>query len=233
MDHPTVPPIPAANRAEEAALLGALRCACGARLKFRNLRHRNLRDRRHYDWLRADCSACGAASEVLFDIPGWFRPWVLRGGVVAFGLIGILALGAATILPGMSDGDRRNGLVAAPFGFAMAGFCLWGLRSVRTLDYPVPAAARPPLEGEEAAMASALQALGIPLDFTASDPATALTGGMAKAGLWQGIRRLEAGDAAGARTAFATVLSGLERETDPRWEPVRAAARALAERAGR
>lgn len=225
MDHPTVPPIPAGSRAEEAALLHTLRCACGAKLKFRNRRHRNLRDGCHYDWMTAVCPSCGTTREVLFDISGWFKLWILWMGAVAFGLLGLFALGAATVLPGMSGEDRRNGLIAAPFCLTLAGFCLWAVLSVGRLDYAVASAG-----GEDAAMAEALAELGIPLDFGVSDPAAALTGGAAKAGLWEGIRRMRTGDAAGARNAFEAVLKGLEGEADPRWEPVRGAARKLLDR---
>jgi tetratricopeptide (TPR) repeat protein len=79
-----------------------------------------------------------------------------------------------------------------------------------------------PLESEsEAPIESTLRELGLPLDFSITDPQTAFIGGFAKATIFHGYQALKAGDLEKAISAFASVVDLLTTEGDPKFsEPL-------------
>jgi hypothetical protein len=69
-------------------------------------------------------------------------------------------------------------------------------------------------------MIESLRRLGVPLDFGVSTPSSALFGGVIKAGLYNGVRKLEAGDVDGALESFDAVIHTAQR--DPSFGKVQA-----------
>jgi len=228
VNFPTTFPVLTDSQGEERGILQSSPCSCGERFTYDRVRHRNLQSGRYYDWRKGRCPSCGSTREYLFDISNWYSPGILKFSFVILILFGGFGLAVATILPGMSSGNRSAGMMVGPIFIALAGICFWLLRGVVKLDYPVPG----PLElaaehGNSDTMAGILSSLGISMDSQSSDPLTALVGGAAKAGLWQGIRQMEQGNLLDASRTFETVLAGLENEKDPRWESIRSAAQQL------
>jgi len=58
----------------------------------------------------------------------------------------------------------------------------------------------------DADMESTLRELGLPLDFSVTDPQTAFSGGFAKATIFHGYQALNAGDLEKAISSFASVI---------------------------
>lgn len=92
--------------------------------------------------------------------------------------------------------------------------------AVVPLDYPdlrLSATRDPALE-----MMSTLERLGVPLDFGISTPKAALVGGVVKAGLYQGVKKIEAGQFDEAIASLDSVLK--TAGDDPAFAAVRAVA---------
>jgi hypothetical protein len=93
--------------------------------------------------------------------------------------------------------------------------------AVVPLDYP---ALRLVQRDSADDMITTLDRLGVPLDFGQSSPSAALFGGLIKAGLYQGVRKIEAGAYDEAIESLTSVLSTAER--DPAFAKVAAAVHA-------
>ncbi len=88
---------------------------------------------------------------------------------------------------------------------------------------------KPELLGSEtdAAMESTLRELGLPLDFSVTDPQTAFTGGFAKATIFHGYQALSAGELDEAISSFTSVIDFLATESDSRFAEALAVAHYL------
>lgn len=73
---------------------------------------------------------------------------------------------------------------------------------------------------EDQEMAAALAKLGIPLDFGATTPQDAMTGGAAKAGIFRGFRSLEERRWDEALARLGSVVDLLTRSADAKWNKV-------------
>jgi hypothetical protein len=81
--------------------------------------------------------------------------------------------------------------------------------AVVPLDYP---ALRLVQRDSADDMITTLERLGVPLDFGQSSPSAALLGGVVKAGLYHGVRKIEAGAYDEAIESLTSVLSTAERD---------------------
>jgi hypothetical protein len=219
--------MPVTSTQQERAIIAGMRCSsCGGRPKLAFEHYLNTSNKRYYDWGRGACRKCGSRVEILFDITDYFRPGSMKVAIV---ICFVLAIGSLGIM-GYELSHRGRNVLPAAIGVVVFGafgaFGVYRLRGLKTRSHAVPEGAG---DGRAAGdrdseMARTLQQLGIPLDVGTTDAQTALLGGIAKAGIFNGVGRLQKGEFDAAISAFDSVLGGLESADSERWKAVRAAA---------
>jgi len=214
----------------EYAHVRATACVCGG--PFAGRGQRLLIDPasgRRYDEIEAACAKCGASRAFLFDISEFFgrREPAPRSERGCFIVIWTLAAAAAV---GGVFAWRAGIAPLALIAFAAALFLAWNGRPARPGEAPPPPP--PPLDGgDDEKMIRALERLGIPLDMGTTDPADALVGGAAKAGIFVNVQALEGRRWEDAAKGFSSTLSLLSKRAEPQWNTLKGVVHRLRARA--
>lgn len=123
-------------------------------------------------------------------------PGTIRKAIVASVILTVAGI-ALAFVPAL----RVAGIALAVI---FAGFALLGMRNLRLATRPV---VHVPPPADDARMFAVLESLGIPLSFGATDPATALRSGAAKAAIYRGFELRVAGKFDEAIAAWQSAIN--------------------------
>lgn len=234
---------------EEYAITHSTACPCGG--FFVSRRQQLLFDQqtgKRYDLLSAACVRCNAEREFLFDINSFFgkgatakasarvaQPPASMGQLkFLFAVCILFALLAIAVLFGAL---KVHAYEEEPRGamYFLLGLCALGiwllLRRMSQLKGEQSGGARSQNAAAAGGQASDMQVtlarLGIPLDFSVTDPRTAMVGGIAKAGIYRGYKSLEANDPDAAIQSFSLVIDNTVVKEASGLTPLRAVAHHL------
>lgn len=148
---------------------------------------------------------------------------------IAFLVAAALLFGWLFVSSVMDDDGRAVAIGSGIFVFflsaiAYSDFCkLRELKPARetVVDFPSQSGA----DGME--MMAVLESLGIPIDGGVSSPQSAMIGGFAKATIYRAHQQIMSGRLDEGVQALETILGSLQRENDPAWNRIGAAAHYL------